>query len=54
VLTHLHGAIAEPFYDFAMLFFIVTLLSHFSLLIAQLFFIAAVISHFSLSNVILL
>jgi hypothetical protein len=37
VLTHLHGAIAQPFYDFAMSFFIATLLIHFSLL-----------SHFSL------
>jgi hypothetical protein len=53
-LTHLHGATAQPFYDFAKLFFIAILLSHFSLLITQSFFIVAVLSHFSLSSVILL
>jgi hypothetical protein len=45
VLTHLHGAIAQLFYDFAKSFFIVTLLSHFPLLIAQLFSISVVLSH---------
>jgi hypothetical protein len=54
VLTHWHRAIAQPFYDFAKLFFIATLLSHFLLLIAQLFFIITVLSHFLLSRVILL
>jgi hypothetical protein len=53
-LTHLHGASAQPFYDFAKSFFIATLLSHFSLLIAQSFSITTVLSHFSLSRVILL
>jgi hypothetical protein len=47
VLTHLHGAIAQPFYNFAKSFFIATLLSHFLLLIAHLFFIAAVLNHFA-------
>jgi hypothetical protein len=50
----LHGAIAQSFYDFAKSFFIDTLLSHFSLLVAQSFFIAALLSHFPLSKVILL
>jgi hypothetical protein len=54
VLTHLHGAIAQSFYDFAKSFFIDPLLSHFSFHIAQSFFIAALLSHFSLSRVILL
>jgi hypothetical protein len=43
----LHDAIAQLFYDFAKLFFIATLLSHFTLLIAQSFFIAAVLNHFT-------
>jgi hypothetical protein len=47
VLTHLHGAIAQLFYDFVKYFFIATLLSHFSLLIAQSFFIVALLSHFA-------
>jgi hypothetical protein len=47
MLTHLHGAIDQLFYDFAKSFFITTLLSHFLLLIAQSFFIAAVFSHFA-------
>jgi hypothetical protein len=46
-LTHLYGAIAQLFYDFAKSFFIATLLSHFPLLIAQSFFIVAVLSHFA-------
>jgi hypothetical protein len=46
-LTHLHGVIAQPFYDFAKSFFIATLLSYFLLLIAQSFFIAVVLSHFT-------
>jgi hypothetical protein len=54
VLTHLHGASAQSFYDFAKSFFIATLLSHFPLIIAQSFFIAAVLSYFLLSRIILL
>jgi hypothetical protein len=53
-LTHLHGSSAQPFYDFAKSFFIATLLSHFSLLIAQSFFITIILNHFSLIRVILL
>jgi hypothetical protein len=53
VLTHLHGASAQSFYDFAKSFFIATLLNHFSLLIAQSLFIAAALSYFLLSRVIL-
>jgi hypothetical protein len=37
--THLHGAIAQPLYDFIKSFFIVTLLSH---------FYYSLLSHFSL------
>jgi hypothetical protein len=48
VLTHLHRDVAQPFYDFAKSFFIATLLSHFSLLIAQSFFIATVLNHFAI------
>jgi hypothetical protein len=43
--THLHRAIAQPFYNFTKSFFIATLLSHFSLLIAQSFFIDVVLRH---------
>jgi hypothetical protein len=46
-LTHLHGAIAQLFYDFVKSFFIATLLRHFPLLIAQSFFIAALLSYFA-------
>jgi hypothetical protein len=46
LLSHFLVAIDHPIYDFAKLFFIATLLSHFSLLNAQLFFITAVLSHF--------
>jgi hypothetical protein len=53
-LTHFHGAITQLFYDFATSFFITTLISYFSLLIAQSFYIAALCSHFPLSRVILL
>jgi hypothetical protein len=54
VLTHLHGASDQSFYDFAKSFFIATQISHFPLLIAQSFFIAAALSYFLLSRVILL
>jgi hypothetical protein len=54
VLTHLHGASDQSFYDFAKSFFIATQISHFPLLIAQSFFIDAALSYFLLSRVILL
>jgi hypothetical protein len=46
-LTHLHGAVAQLFYDFVKSFFIATLLRHFPLLIVQSFFIAALLSYFA-------
>jgi hypothetical protein len=54
VLTHLHGASTQPFYDFAKSFYIATLLSHFPLLIAQSFFIVVALSYFLLSSIILM